>query len=104
MVTRNRLVHELVSQYKAYRIKCTSLTQYVLQSEVSAAGHVTLREAARPRVTASVPQQAVIAETWRVVFTELAHQGDILKIETVAYLQASYNLFHSLLSLLFLSF
>lgn len=80
MVTRNRLVHELVSQYKAYRIKCTSLTQYVLQGEVSAAGNVTLSEAARPRVTTSVPQQAVVAETWCVVFAELAHQGNILKI------------------------
>lgn len=72
-------MHELVTQYKAYRIKCTSLAQYVLQGEIPAGGDVALREAARPRVATSVPQQTVVAETRCVVLAELPQQSDILQ-------------------------
>jgi len=79
VVARDRLVHELVAQHEAYGIERAALTQHVLQREVTTARHVALGEAARPRVTAAIAQQAVVAESRYVVLAELSHQRDVLQ-------------------------
>jgi len=79
VVARDRLVHELVAQHEAYGIERAALTQHVLQREVTTARHVALGEAARPRVTAAIAQQAVVAESRYVVLAELSHQRNVLQ-------------------------